>query len=212
MRRTRAEARWSGAVLVACLAACVPDIPPYATGTSSGATSSGTTSSGATSSGTTSSGTTSSGTTSADAGDSCESVTGVQSSGTTAPVVAGPASGRVSVGASLAVVGIGITDAAAAQNLGAMVVLVSVDAGTVAMTVDGAPVAGSGTSNISYPGTFSNINKALAALTYTAPGAAMAVVLQIMPTDQYDHSSTLSIPITVTSSSTCGGAGGADGG
>jgi hypothetical protein len=183
MRRAWAEAGWSCAFLAACVAGCVPDIPPLATGGSSG-------------------------TTSADAGDSCASVTGAQSSGTSAPVVAGPASARVSAGASLAVAGIGITDAKAAQNPGAMVVQVSVDAGTVAMTVDGAEVAGSGSSSITYSSSLSNINKALAALTYTAPGAAVGVVLQIQPTDQYDSSSALSIPITVTESTTCGGADG----
>jgi hypothetical protein len=189
MRRPRADDGWACAVLAACVAACVPDIPPLATGGSSAAT-------------------TSSGTTSADAGDLCGSVTGAQSSGTSAPVVAGPASGRVSAGASLAVAGVGITDAAAAQNPGAMVVVVSVGAGTVAMTASGAQVPGSGTSSITYSSTFSSINEALAALTYTAPGAAAGVVLQIKPTDQFGNTSVLSIPITVTSGSTCGGADG----
>src|SRR5581483_1243973 len=92
------------------------------------------------------------------ANTTCVGFTGSQLTGTALPVVAGPASGTVSPGAALPVLGIAVTDPDAAANTGAMVVHVSTTAGTVSMTVNGAPIAGSGTAHITYNGSFAAIN------------------------------------------------------
>jgi len=191
MKRAWAVAGWSSAVVLTFVAGCATSLRADGTGGSSPGTSGTTTSSGGV--------------------EACGSVTGHQATGTSAPIVAGPASGTVHAGTSFTVVGVGITDADAATNPGAMVVQVSVNAGTLAMTVDDAPVAGSGTSSITYSGSLSAIDAALASLTYAAPGAATSDVLRITPTDQFGQSNALSIPITVTPGAMCAGAGGAGG-
>ena len=219
MKRAWVVAGWSSAVVLTLVAGCAPSLRVDGTGGSSPGTSGTTASAGGSSPGT-SGATTSTGgsspgtsgaTTSSGGTEVCGSVSGHQDTGTSAPIVAGPAGATVHAGSSFSVAGIGITDAGAATNPGAMVVQVSVNSGTIAMTVNGAQVAGSGTSSITYSGSLSALDAALATLTYTALGAATGDVLRIMPTDQFGQSNALSIPMTVTPGATCMGSGGTGG-
>ena len=97
------------------------------------------------------------------------SVSGSQTSGTAQPVITAPASATVPSGASVDITGIVFTDTNW-PNSGNCTLNVGCNTGTIAMTVSGSQVAGSGTSYISDPDVTANVQAAATSLVYTAPG------------------------------------------
>jgi hypothetical protein len=132
-------------------------------------------------------------------------VTGSQNTGTTAPVIAGPASGNITTSAVLDVTGITITDTFASGNGGTCSLNLSCQVGTLTATVGGIAVSGSGTSSIAYQNTFPNCQAAVAALTYTAPANAGLDSISVNLWDQQGSTSTLDIPVTINLPASGGG-------
>jgi hypothetical protein len=142
-----------------------------------------------------------------------DGVTGTANTGTTAPVIAGPASGTITTSAVLDVTGITITDTFAASNGGTCSLNLNCQIGTLTATVGGIAVAGSGTSSIAYNNTFANCLVAVATLTYTASANAGADSIAVNLWNQQGSSSELDIPVTIhlPASSGGGGSGGTGG-
>ena len=138
-----------------------------------------------------------------------DGVTGTANTGTTAPIIAGPASGTITTASVLDVTGITITDTFASGNGGSCSLNLNCTAGTLTATVGGVAVTGSGTSSIAYQNTFANCQAAVATLTYTAPANAGLDSIAVNLWDQQGSNSELDIPITIhLPASGSGGTGG----
>lgn len=123
------------------------------------------------------------------------SVSGSHSVGTTGPIITGPVSGEVSATSTLGV-GVTVTDSIWPRS-GNVILLVSANAGTLSMTVGGSSVPGSGTSNISYSDTSTNISTALSTLVYTAGSIAGSDNISITVQDQVGNKNTLGISMAI---------------
>jgi hypothetical protein len=125
-------------------------------------------------------------------------VSGTASAGTAGagPVISGPAAGTVAVGAALTVSGCTVTDTIW-PGTGTSTMIVSCDTGTLAMTLSGSAVAGSGTSSITINDTSANLSSALGTLSYASALTAGTDTITIAVFDQYGQNSSLAIPVTV---------------
>lgn len=116
------------------------------------------------------------------------------------PQIAAPASETVAAAGTLAVTGVNVTDSFAAANPGNMALNVTDGSGTLRMTdASGAALPGSGTGAIHYTGTFSQVNAALATLTYAAAGSAGSDSISINVWNQAGNEATSAIGVTVGS-------------
>jgi hypothetical protein len=118
-----------------------------------------------------------------------------------APVVSGPSSASVSHGSSLAFSGtklISVSDLDGGSSTES--VALSVTSGILQLNTNGVNVTGgaSGTGAITISGTISNLNSALATLSYTAPGLGVSATLSATANDGSSSSSTLSTSISLT--------------
>ena len=110
-----------------------------------------------------------------------------------------PASETVATNASVAVAGIQVSDSFAETNPGTMALRLSDSSGTLTMRdAAGKLLPGSGTSAISFNGTFAEVNTALATLSYTAGATPGIDGIQISIWDQAGLSSNGSIPVTIS--------------
>lgn len=146
--------------------------------------------------------------TSAPPAASTGSVTGSQTSGSSSPVIAGPASGTVTTNNVLAVTGITLTDPGAAVASGSCTLTITCTTGTVTTTVAGSQVAGSGSASITYQNTLAACQTAAADLLYAAPATAGSANITVKLLDQSSHTNSLVIPITVAAPATGGGPSG----
>ena len=114
------------------------------------------------------------------------------------PQIASPQSETVAAGGTLAVAGVSVTDSFAAASPGSMALNVTDSSGTLRMTDgSGTALAGSGSTAIHYTGTFSQVNAALATLTYAAGGATGSDSITVDVWDQAGKEATSAIGVTV---------------
>jgi serralysin len=122
------------------------------------------------------------------------------------PSITAPGTETVATGQMLSVTGVQIVDSYAANDPGQLALNVSSSGGNIAMTDgSGTTLAGSGSPNISVQGTLTQINADLASLTFTAGAAAGGGQISVQVYDQLGLSTNLTIPVSVTASSTGGG-------
>ena len=101
------------------------------------------------------------------------------------PVLTLPPALAVTPGSTTTVSGVSVADAFAASSKGSMVLQVDAGSGTVTMTnSNGAKVAGSGTHDISFTGTYAQISYDLAHLSYTANSTAGSDSISVKVLDQ----------------------------
>lgn len=118
------------------------------------------------------------------------------------PTLFGPILASVAPGAALDDMGIGLDDPPAAYLQGSMILTVTCGSGTLTMTVNGAPLAGSGTSTIApYATTLGGALNALVSLVYTANQTAGSDAIRITVTDQLTLQSSITINVNTTSGS-----------
>ena len=114
------------------------------------------------------------------------------------PVLTLPPTLAVTPGSTITVSGVSVADAFAASSKGSMVLQVDADSGTVTMTnSNGAKVAGSGTHDISFTGTYVQISYDLAHLSYTANSTAGSDGISVKVLDQAGLESAKSIAVSV---------------
>jgi hypothetical protein len=137
------------------------------------------------------------GSTSATATPANGTVGGFVSSGSTVPVVNGPASGSVTPSGVLPITGITISDPAASTASGTCTLAISVTAGQVSSTLGGAPVAGSGTTRIAFTNSLSACQTVAANLVFTAQPTAGSVPISVSFVDQANITHSISVAVTV---------------
>ncbi len=129
---------------------------------------------------------------------------GSQTMGTADPIFKGPYQAFVSVGQTLAIQGITISDGSAATNQGKGLVTIKCNHGTLSTTVGGQTVTGSGTLSINYASTLSGMQEALANVVYTAANNNLADAIYISLTDPLGQSISAAISVfIVNSTSSC---------
>lgn len=97
-----------------------------------------------------------------------------------------------------AVAGVAVEDEAAATNPGQMIATVRARIGTVSLVpVAGGTVRGSDSASVSVSGTLAQINAALGALRYTAPGVVGGDTLTVSTYDQFGLSATRMIGVSI---------------
>jgi hypothetical protein len=137
------------------------------------------------------------GSTTATATPATGAVGGLVSSGTTVPVINGPASGSITPSGVLRVTGITISDPAAGTASGTCTLVVSVPAGHVSSTLGGAPVDGSGTTRFLFSNSLAACQTVAANLVYTAARVPGTVPISITFTDQANITHFISVSVTV---------------
>lgn len=120
------------------------------------------------------------------------------------PTVNLPSAVNVTANSTTTITGISITDPWAQDNPGSMTVNVSVSEGTLALS----GASGTETASISYSGTLSQINAALATLAYNAAASAGTATLTVNPWNQAGYNSTATTTIDIGASSGSGDASG----
>ena len=121
--------------------------------------------------------------------------TGSQNTGSSNPVISGPASYAVASSIKTAISDITVSDTNWPQS-GTDALNVSCTNGTVWMTLNGVAVAGSGTTTINATDTDTNIQAMLASLMYGAPASGTdTLVVNIW--DEQGFANTLNVPITI---------------
>lgn len=124
-------------------------------------------------------------------------VSGVVSSGTTVPVMNGPANGSIAPSGVLRVTGITISDPPAGTSPGTCTLVVGVPAGHVSSTLGGAPVFGSGTKGFVFSNSLAACQTVAANLVYTAQPTPGVVPISITFTDQASITHSISVMVTV---------------
>lgn len=187
------------------------EIVPASTGTTStGTTSTGTTTTGTGSTGTGSTGTGSSGTGSSttttstgSTGTGSTTTTGTTTTTSTGPTFTLPSAETATVGSTISVSGISITDAFAASNPGTLALNLTATDGTIAMSNgSGTLLSGSGTNAISVSGTLAQLNADLATLTYIAGGSTGTGSVGIDVWDQAGKEGDASVSVTIAAAAT----------
>jgi len=114
--------------------------------------------------------------------------------------VAAPAAEQVVAGVTVAVNGVQVNDTFAAGSAGSMAVNLHADSGHISvLSSTGTPLPGSGTSSISFSGTFAEVNTALATLSYTAGATAGSDSISFDVWDQAGTELTATTAVTITS-------------
>ncbi len=114
------------------------------------------------------------------------------------PVITLPPALAVTPRSTTTVSGVSVADASAASSKGSMVLKVDAGSGTVTMTnSNGTKVAGSGTHDISFTGTYTQIDYDLAHLSYTANSTAGSDSVRVTVWDQADLEATKSIAVSI---------------
>jgi hypothetical protein len=114
------------------------------------------------------------------------------------PVITLPPALAVTPRSTTTVSGVSVADASAASSKGNMVLNVDAGSGTVTMTdSNGTKVAGSGTHDISFTGTYAQIDYDLAHLSYTANSTAGSDSISVTVWDQAGLEATKSIAVSV---------------
>lgn len=138
------------------------------------------------------------------------SVSGTQNSGATQPVVTGPASAIITLGATFSSFGASVTDTnwPLAGN-GALNAWCTY--GVVSVTPTGTgTVTGNDTNSLSYVDTPPNLQSTIGTVAYTAPATGTSDSVTIQVWDQYGNNNSITIPITLgaTASNPVSGIGG----
>lgn len=124
-------------------------------------------------------------------------VTGHQSSGTSDPIVAGPASFTVVPGASLTLTGITFTDSIE-PHAGTVAMNVGCSSGTLRLSSGN--VTGNGTNVLTVNDTYEVCQAAIASLVYTAPGSTGSDSVTVELFDQFGQNNSIAIAGTIAAS------------
>jgi hypothetical protein len=137
------------------------------------------------------------------AGSTAGSQTGSQTSGVADPVVSGPASMIVGFGQTLAITGIGATDASWPAVGSNAINLWTDNGGLISMKdAGGTLVSGSGTTFIGVGASSADVPTELGTITYTAPSSGTTDALHVEIWDQNGNNQSISIPVTLSSTGT----------
>ena len=116
----------------------------------------------------------------------------------TGPAITVPASESVIAGTTTTISGVSITDSFAASNPGTMVLNLSDSSGQLTITdASGNKASGSGTSAITFIGTFAQLTTELAHLSYTAGKSAGTDGITVNVWDQAGLEQTKTISVTI---------------
>ena len=116
----------------------------------------------------------------------------------TGPQLTVPSTEAVAASATVAVSGVTLLDSFAAGHAGNMALSVWDSSGKLTMkNATGVAISGSGSSSITYNGTYANIVAALASLTYTAAGAGGNDTIHISLYDQAGLSTQKTVSVSV---------------
>ena len=116
----------------------------------------------------------------------------------TAPVLTLPGAEDLTAGQTMDVLGVSYSDPLGSTAAGSMHLTVAAHSGTLAATgSDGNPISGSGSVTLSLSGSYAEINRVLASLSYEASGTAGSDTIDFTVFDQGGTETSGTLPISI---------------